>query len=445
VWLAFADDVPMPPIGFGNQFGSVIVATEKDCETRDQQRPADEKYVAKCTKWYQQQLKYRARFKKLFARQWLITDYYREESFAAPAYTEIVHDFASDQPQYSEEIPKVLKPAESSLFTAYLQHYGGQPGYRFSVNIPWEVMPPANSLEISRLRLLVEVYSPAPPGKKFGPYASTAPYRKYGKPETFNLLSLKTRHKIQISPCGGKLEVKNKYDEALPGWLLPAAGPQGWVPSIFGITNEALGYMYEPDGLSPIAFQKNFFYKQVAPDEWVCGPEFKYRKGTEIKDYDRQIDEQGLEVRKLPDGVVLVKEGPFHAYSTFGSGQCGGCATAHLAIYAIGNDRKLAELLEFSDFVDESKLVAEQIEVSPDWNTVSRYQAAYEKGTGRLTWKLSVSDAEVCGNEQTQPGTRPAPHPYMSWDQMVSDHLSWHTDCLSMSSHLGFRSAFGGI
>lgn len=415
VWIAFVEDVPLPPIGYGNQFGAVTVASEKGCEKRYDDRPADEHYKEKCTKWYQQQVKYRTRFKKLFARQWLITDYYHEESFATPAYGQIVRDFASDQPQYGVEIPAVLKPVETPLLTAYLQPYGGHPGYRFAINIPWESMPPVNSLEISHLRLLVEAYSSAPAGRKYGPYSSTAPGRKYGKPETFNLLTLETSHKLKLSPCGGSLEVKNKYDERVPGWLLPAGGQQPWITTIFGITNEALGYMYEPDGLSPIAFTKKFFFKQAGPEEWVCGPEFKYRTGSQVEDYGTEIHEEGMDVRKLADGRLLVKEGPLDIYRTFGSGQCGGCPTRYLAIYAIGMERKLTQLLEFNEFLaDQADGEDVRYKVSPDWSRITYYESARTEDAAE-DWRstlycLGPVKYERCGQQDhvTPPDASPA-------------------------------------
>src|SRR5215472_3389575 len=91
VWLAAAPDVPMPAIGWGNQFGEELlprgpdscIVWAKKYSPGSQDEVQNEKA---CRQWALQQQQYREAFKKLFVRQWLLSPDYAVESYATPAY-----------------------------------------------------------------------------------------------------------------------------------------------------------------------------------------------------------------------------------------------------------------------------------------------------------------------------------------------------------------------
>jgi hypothetical protein len=416
VWLAIVDDVPMPPVGYGNQFGAVELASESDCGKSDPPRSeaADPKDLEKCKKWYRQQLRYRTRFKRLFEYQWLLTPNYAEEAYATPAYEEIVRDYASDQGRYEEEIPKLLKPAEKTV-QGWLQQYGGQPGYRFTVYIPWNALPASNTLDISRLRLLVEVFNPAPDGKKTGPYSTTAPGRKYGKVETFHLLELSTPKHYQLSACGGDLKVQDKYGDSLPGWFVPRVDNGfGWISKAFAITNEAFGYMYGPDGLSPVVHEQDFFFKGIDQGEWICGPKLTYKKDDAVHTFDAFVDHEGFNLKKLDNGSMLVKVGPRTYYSTFGSGACGACPRTDLRIFSIDKNWNLKKAIGLGGVIGSPTLESQDITVSTDWNTVTQYDGKFaDQEFEKLSWSSTTYcrkglEFEQCGKKNNvQPPNPP--------------------------------------
>src|SRR4029077_13442940 len=110
VWLAAGTDVAMPVIGWGHQFDQNEFPKGQDsCADfgKDDPGPPDTLVARqkKCRDWVATQQRYRPVFKRLFTRQWLLTDYYASGPYATPAYEPITHDFASDQPQYAEEVP----------------------------------------------------------------------------------------------------------------------------------------------------------------------------------------------------------------------------------------------------------------------------------------------------------------------------------------------------
>ncbi len=165
VWLAADVDGVLPPIGWGNQFGENTLAKGADsCEDylKEAGAPVDDspQSVQKCRDWAAQQQKYRRYFQRLFLRQWLLAPGHAIESFAAPAYEQIVSRVAN------EDIPKALNPRGVPE-----SHYSPSPkGYTFQVLIPYVIFPPLLSLELRDLRLLVDVFSAAAPGKKWALY-----------------------------------------------------------------------------------------------------------------------------------------------------------------------------------------------------------------------------------------------------------------------------------
>src|ERR1700675_4558597 len=115
VWLAAGTDVSMPAIGWGNQFNqNEFPKGQESCADFTKVQPGSpdslERREQKCRDWVATQERYRPVFKRLFVRQWLLTDYYSVESYATPAFEAITRDFASDHPAYSEEVPSMLKP-----------------------------------------------------------------------------------------------------------------------------------------------------------------------------------------------------------------------------------------------------------------------------------------------------------------------------------------------
>jgi hypothetical protein len=185
VWLAADVDPVLPPIGWGNQFGqNALERGAHSCEgyLNDATVPADNspESVQKCRERAAQQQKYRSYFQRLFLRQWLLVPGYAIESFAAPAYDQIVSRFAGDG------VPSTLNPHGTPEF----QYSPSSNGYRFQILIPYVAFPPLPSLELRDLRLLVDVFSAAKPGKKMGSFSSSSPSRLWGNPGTFNGLRL---------------------------------------------------------------------------------------------------------------------------------------------------------------------------------------------------------------------------------------------------------------
>jgi hypothetical protein len=150
----------------------------------------------------------------------------------------------------------------------------------------------------------------------------------------------------------------------------------------FALDNFRGGYAYEPTGLSPEVRPSKFFWKEPAPGEYICGPALRYYqagKGTDLtlgvgkEKRQEGMDQDGFNVKRLPGGPLLIRDGPHTTWSKFGSGECGACPRPELVIYSLDENLKLSELLQIYDVVG-NEILDMDIQISPDWSRVGVYR-----------------------------------------------------------------------
>lgn len=420
VWVAADTDVAMPVIGWGNQFDQNEFPKGQDsCADFGQDDPGTPDTLQarqkKCRDWVATQQRYRPVFKRLFTRQWLLTDYYSVESYATPAYEAITRDFASDQPQYAEEVPDMLKPqgkVQMWVSRAWVSH--DRPAYTFQIEIPYTAFPPLPALQLRDLRLMVDVFSPAPRGKKMGPFSTSSPVRVFGKPKTFNSIRLDPARTFQMTPCDIGLTGVDKHRDEHPGWFFPHASEStGWQSDAFVLVNESHGYAYDLDGLSPVVRRIHNFWHAISTGEWVCGPELAYRKGETLKQLGEVVGEEGFDAKRLPEDTLLIKSGPRVYGSEFGSGQCGACPRVEMRIFAVNQDFKLYKALDLGGIIDTNGQ-SEDFSLTNDWARVTQFLEAQQTDAGEAglwsstTWCLKHLEYEKCEEKQNvQPPSPP--------------------------------------
>jgi len=401
IWLAAAVDPALPPIGWGHQFGENTLPNGADSCVDNLEAPRDSSPEAlrACREWAAKQQKYRRYFQRLFLRQWVLAPDYAIESYAAPAYEEIASRFASKQ-----EIPELLKPRGTPRFW----YSPSAKGYTFQVLIPYGIFPPLPSLDLRNLRLLVDVFSAAPAGKKMGTFSGSSPVRVWAKPETFNSLHIDPPRVFRMTPCDLPLSGTDIYGKVRDAWFIPQEEQKGEYESdAFLIVNGAAGYRYEPAGLSPNVRPIHDFWISVRPGEWVCGPQLAHKKDNQGTVFKQRVEAEGLATHRLPNEDLLVKIGPLVSYSEFGSGQCGTCPRTELDVYRLTPDNKIYEALKLGDVIAElgPSPQAQDFTVSPDWSQITEYDQEQddEKGTpgtwSSTTYCLKNSHYEKCGNK----------------------------------------------
>lgn len=409
VWLAAGVDPIFPPVGWGNQFGETQLPNgAASCSNPDSEQgssmfePNSPKARRACRDWAAKQATYRHYFERLFLRQWVIAPGYSVESFATPAYQEISNRFAGlYDGSIDDDSPDALKPRGAPKFI-----YSATPkGYSFEILIPYTSFPPLPSLELSNLRLLVDVFSAAPAGQKSGAYSTSSPSRIWGDASTFNQVTLDPPRVFHMTPCDMPLTGRNVYGTVRDAWFIPQpAQPQS---DAFVIVNEAGGYWYDPKGLSPIAHPVHDFWTSVGPSEWVCGPQLTHTKDGHTARFEQQIDRDGLATRRLPNGDLLVKSGPFvDTVSAFGAGQCGNCSYTDLEIFRITPEEKIERVLKLGDTLMGMAPypMEEDFSITPDWSQITDFQESVD-GNGdsgpwsSTTYCLRDSRYTPCGSQ----------------------------------------------
>jgi hypothetical protein len=401
VWLAGAADVELPPIGWGDQDGPNELDSDQGCSATDPRQDPSKNAAAqeKCRRWFDTQQKYRPLFKRLFVRQWLLASGVSMESYATPAYGIVSSKYAVTK--YAGTQLAVLEPHGDVSFRAETR--AGKPGYVFEIDIPYSSFPPLNTLQLSELRLLVDVFSAAPQGKGYGPFSSTSATRAYGKLDTFNLLHLDPARVFDLSPCGDKLQGTDIYRNMQPAWFIPkVTSDHPYQADAFLIVNETHGYQYEPgDTVSPTVRPVHFFWQGISAGEWVCGPQLTYRTGNTIREFGDGASEEGFDARRTTDGKIMIKEGPEVWLSEFGSGQCGACPRMQLEILALDSNLNLITLLDLGDTIGGPLEFSSsgEMTVSPGWSQVVEYGQDETQTWSSVTYCLKSGFYTECGRK----------------------------------------------
>jgi len=392
IWLADGKDPELPPIGWGNQFDQVTLPNGADSCSEWARKvdtpaaPTASTAEKRCRTWAETQVPYRTYFRRLFVRQWLVAPDVSFESFATPAYDQIATRFSRDRSGTSQpdgaEVPLSLEPKD--LPQAWFGPGKDHSGYTFEILIPFRAFPPLSSTELRELRLMVDVFNPAPPGKKVGAFSTSSASRIYARPDTFNRLALDPPRQFHLTPCDLPLAGDDKYKEAHPAWFIPQTTPDSEYESdAFIIVNDGAGYQYEPEVLSPVARRIQYFWQGIGGGEYICGPDLSYRRGETKLNLNVNVDEDGFDARRLPGGDLLIKVGPRVYGSEFGSGQCGACPRTDLRIFRLGADRQLQPMLQLGDIVDNGSGASQDFSLSRDWSKVVEYDQAVMDGQGK--------------------------------------------------------------
>lgn len=422
IWLAASRDVPMPRIGWGNQFGAIELDSAKDCPK--QQGP--EVRNPGCERWYNEQTQYRVYLRQLFMREWLIAGSmgspHAYEGFASEAYRDIMATL------YSENLPTELKPKSDYGVSAEIgtdrrpevrknagggmYNYNVQTGYHFHALIPYGAFPPAQQLRLSDLYFMVDVFTAAPAGQQTGDYSSTAAMGQWDTPSTFNHLVLAAPRSFSITPCEYRTVQQDLYGTNYTSWFFPlkAAGDTN-LRSTFALINPAGGYMYAPAGVSPEAQQANYFWKELPEGATVCGPQLAWRKGNAITQSEFTVDRQRFKTKSMPDGWTLVRSGPSEStLSSFGSGQCGSCPVIDFDVFAISPKGEITNSLFIHDNLggipSEGHPVEADLTITRDWKHVILYLET--EGWSSTTYCLEGHAYKECGQaKKVQPPNPP--------------------------------------
>jgi hypothetical protein len=402
--LVDGSETELPPIGWGHQFGFEALEREEECDQLNV--GADE-----CRDWFRAQGPYRRRLRRLFRRTWVFERGHAGEVEATAALGEL-DPLARRRLALLEpaELPRIVRSRAAGTGAA-------DPEEAFEILIPWEAFPPIRGLVLSSLRLGVELRVSDP--------AAEPPEQDLEEAELLRFDLARPRQYV-LTPCEFGLEnvlidpnalIESEHDLArrLPSdfalyFMQPSRGLI--VRSLLVVDNEAEGYLYwpEPTTISPAVFQATFFARELRPGETLCGPIVTYKRGEAVSESvaltrvpsrpweygsDMEVEADHVEWRELPDGDLLLKEGPRIWYSPFGSGQCGACPRVSLELYRIDRESVSVHPMFAYYGVDQWSGDPEagiEIEVSDDWQTVTVYQGTFDYDTdpGVARWTAAI-------------------------------------------------------
>ena len=386
LWFGAAPDVPMPEIGWGNQFGDTNCEEYSKRENRG--RNAED-----CATWAARQALYRDQLRRLFVREWQLAPRVSNEAFATPAYREAL-GFATD---FESGALRKMEPTGNP----FIESPAGGP-FQFSIVVPWEAFPPVSSLELSEIYFFVEIAD----GDNIR--ASTKPTRKRDDPSSFDKLVLSKPVVSRITSCKYPLTGSILSEKDIPAWYYPTGN--GSIADTFVIANLPVGYRYDPEGLSPIVVWTHHFEKDLGNGNVVCGPELRYLAGKTIWDSGEQIDEQESRFRRLADGSYHLRSGQiWGTRSPLGTGFCGACASVSVSVFHLEPLKGISISFTEGLLFDSLQIADADIRFSSDWKTITVYRAA-ETPDGKTTWS-STQYCLAANNNYGECGTGPAGPP----------------------------------
>lgn len=407
MWVSDTENLKLPPIGWGNQFGNFILDNENDCET-DSNNLANQSISntistvsdsAGCKKWFKDQVKFRKQFQKLFVHQWQLAPGIVRETYASSAY-----DSFSDGVKRSLKLLQTTNTPSVKISDSVSGDASGQHSYTFQIEIPWDALPPIRSLDLKSMKVLVDVFSPGIGHLQYGPYSSISGNHSYGDTNAFKILKFSQPRQYSITSCG--YDLSDNHD--IPGptfssyavpYILP--GNSLNIDKTLLVDNTIEGYQFNPGSISPTIYEINHFEKNVQPGEIVCGPKLAYIKNSRVLKTDSIINQTSLGVKHISDDEILVKNGPYTSYSYYGSGYCGLCRLGNFSVNYL-DFKKLTSVKAYSF---ESILDANNadFQVSPDWKKITEYDGRFIESTDNLndTNSYNWSSINHCFNEAT--------------------------------------------
>jgi hypothetical protein len=380
IWVAIAEKVPLPPIGAHSSMdGATELRTPGDCQEDDA-----------CKTWFADQVKQRRLLPRLFVRQWQLAPGVAVETYARPAWegmrTEARESYQYLAPQRLPETRFIANPPD---------------GYGFEALIPWEALPPSDRLNLDRLRVLVDVFSPGGQGK-YGAFSTTSGSRQYGKVDTMNAVALSPPRRWRLTPCGYPLEGKNFWGrigsqstephdkpKKLPAYFLPTA--KEGITTSFTFDNDWIGRFWSPQDISPVIVTTEFFSQKLAAGPTLCGPDLAVRHGNRLS-FGKNLEiEPNPAARKVVGGWLVM--GAWNGMFRDPAGQCGACEYKYLNLIFIPDAKGLpSSAFHASDMECEccSGHCIDDISLSDDFKTI--------RVTEGTSFEEAIKTSEFCFN-----------------------------------------------
>ena len=361
------EDLPLPKIGWTEASGPVELTAAGDCG-RLEKLAGDRNAVIDCEAWFRDQVAYRRQFLELFVRRWWLAPGLIEESLASRTFAALpaaARDALEPLAPKGAPVARFRTPTDS--------------GYSFEILVPWDALPPSPVLELSRLRLSVDVASPA-----------TSQPRPQEEAKPMLPARLEPPRRWRLSRCGYPLAgLAGSGTASLQGLFLPTAGAE--VASLFLMENPVIGETAATDGFSPGITQITYFSQTLAPDVAVCGPPLAVRRGETVASQADVSVSPGLKVQPVKGGW-LIADGPYTGDGGRLANECGGCPMISLRVFYIAAAGGVP-VTAFDDSwpIEEADVIAgagrnARVTLRPDLTVIDAYEAEPVEERSRPEW-----------------------------------------------------------
>lgn len=342
------------------------------------ERPEQPAGKMACLAWVKEQSVYRERIRSLFRRDWHINleavSSETEAGFAWDALTEF-------------QRKSILLPRPSGL---PLSKYRTHPdSVEFEILIPWQILPPASSLTIDRIRLAVRASGLATYGNSSGeppPQMSVSP----------PIVS-------HITPCEQPLTGQFIGTDSMPAFYFLNASHD--IREVFFFENprrDPWALVPSEKDISPVVSELGFFTQTLGPGEFFCSPYMTYRKGSDIRPLGGDLwpwegGSAKLPVKRLASGTLLIRIGPIAYFGPLWTKAFFEYPTKIIAVTPKLDIHEALTLWSRSDMVD-----GYEVEVSEDWRTVTEFKKNLDHWSSQA-YCLTGDTYESCGKNPNSP------------------------------------------
>ncbi len=358
------DNVQLPPIGWGNQFGDSEYTSEHDCLS-DKPQPFSESKtnalnMSACKMWFEKQAAYRETFKELFGRTWEITPRGAVETDAHDAWNLIV---TSTQKVITELEPNAAAP----VVKINEQPFAGAV-YSFEVLLPWSLFPPQDRLTVSGVALDI---LGAQGDKEFESLVEPGTYLALPKPLEFHLGACNASFDDAYYTNHGTEAYAANNTNGVPYFFM--SDTPGVIDQLLFIDNPRSTHAYGGDDVSPIINTADFFSTTTPNGGNLCGPKLTYAKDAVRISSDFIVNNfSSVRTLQLDAKSVLAIEEPWTFNNFFTNGACGACTQMTANVYRFDLEKHSAKQI-FNFWEEANTIVDMDVLISHDAHKITTF------------------------------------------------------------------------
>jgi hypothetical protein len=331
----------------------------------------------------------------LFIRMWRIAPGVIEEAYATASYASLT--------DAEQKNTSALKPS-GQLVAKFL--VTESQNFTYEILVPWEAVPPADRLHLDRVKLALNLVD----GDHIR--VTTDPALRDLRRPVLRSVAVVPPIVIHFTPC--EYPLTGMSGEPAFYFL----GPSLTVGRAFTFENGlpccGAVTLQEVKAISPYFTLVEHFVQRLGPGEFLCGSPIAYAKRSVIKRFPFELGPgpglyplaqppASLAVLRLPNGIRLIRDGPWLAFQKQTYTMCAACPFAQLTIFSLAPSGEIKEALTLGGRVGDIGLAEYNIEMSADWRTVTEFRNKTGEAWVSRKFCLNGDTYRACGEDNRSP------------------------------------------